>query len=600
MKKLLFAFVAMMLSYAGFAQCASVFSLSGLPATATQKLRVQLTNSSTPSVTPGQVNFFVVDWGDANMEAISVGNKQHNYAAPGTYNVSMVMQIWDSVTYAVLCADTTYHSITVAYDSCATVVIDSVHNPLNPDSVTFYLTHLGAGTGMYYYWLFGDGTTYTSTSTTVSHVYSTPGNKTVTVIANDSISGCTDTARVIVYRGNCTGLNAGFTSSHTGTVVSFTNTSSSIPGANASYVWSFGDGTSSSLPNPIHTYAVSDSYWVCLITTWRDSLTSAFLCTDSICNWISAVGPSPAGDIAGYIFQDSTTFGAPRIDSPYYKVWLIQYDSATTSLYAVDSQIVGGGYFYMTPYQFSNPVAGVYRVKAQLLNGPTSGASYVPTYHTSALMWYNATLIYHSGSSLSKHIYMQAGMATSGPGFVAGNVSAGANKGTSAGIPDLTILLLDAAGKPVQATVTDANGNYSFSNLPPAAYTVHPEQFGYNTITANATVVNDKPTITGVDFTRSLSKKTITPAATGIANVSSNHSFAIYPNPARDIVSIEWVAGNAKDATVVITDISGKVVLNQTIKDGTTELNLQSLHKGLYFITLESENIKNTQKLLLQ
>lgn len=65
---------------------------------------------------------------------------------------------------------------------------------------------------------------------------------------------------------------AGFTPSANGAIVNFTNTSVSETGANLTYSWEFGDGDTSSIVNPQHTYSASGNYQVKLIA--RDCIFS--------------------------------------------------------------------------------------------------------------------------------------------------------------------------------------------------------------------------------------------------------------------------------------------------------------------------------------
>jgi hypothetical protein len=61
---------------------------------------------------------------------------------------------------------------------------------------------------------------------------------------------------------------AGFTSSISGLTVNFTSTSKTY-GAKASYLWSFGDGETSTAANPSHTYRDSGCYAVRLTVTTK-------------------------------------------------------------------------------------------------------------------------------------------------------------------------------------------------------------------------------------------------------------------------------------------------------------------------------------------
>jgi PKD repeat protein len=68
---------------------------------------------------------------------------------------------------------------------------------------------------------------------------------------------------------------AGFTFACTGLTCSFTDTSADSDGTLASWSWNFGDGSSSTLGDPTHTFAASGSYAVTLRVTDTDGLESA-------------------------------------------------------------------------------------------------------------------------------------------------------------------------------------------------------------------------------------------------------------------------------------------------------------------------------------
>lgn len=113
-------------------------------------------------------------------------------------------------------------------------------------------------------WDFGDGFSTSATTNTVTHTYTTPGNYPVSVIVTDT-NGCSgNTASNIVILPK---PSLAFTASPTGACVpplnvAFTNNTTST-GA-TTYLWNFGDGTTSSSMNPNHTYTASGSYNVTL------------------------------------------------------------------------------------------------------------------------------------------------------------------------------------------------------------------------------------------------------------------------------------------------------------------------------------------------
>ncbi|MEO6167181.1 MAG: PKD domain-containing protein [Chitinophagales bacterium] len=112
-------------------------------------------------------------------------------------------------------------------------------------------------------WTFGDGEN--STAENPAHTYTSPGIYTVILKVTNTF-GCTDEQSTnIVIAPNA---NASFTSTATGLIVNFTNTSS-FNGPHSS-AWDFGDGNTSTLDNTINAYSSAGTYLVCL--TIYDSL----------------------------------------------------------------------------------------------------------------------------------------------------------------------------------------------------------------------------------------------------------------------------------------------------------------------------------------
>jgi len=110
-------------------------------------------------------------------------------------------------------------------------------------------------------WTFGDGGTSTVASPT--HTYSASGSysvtETVTDSGNASISSKTST--VTVSAGGGTPV-ANFTSSTSGLTVTFTDQSTDTGGTIGSYAWNFGDGSTSAVASPNHTYASAGTYTI--------------------------------------------------------------------------------------------------------------------------------------------------------------------------------------------------------------------------------------------------------------------------------------------------------------------------------------------------
>jgi PKD repeat protein len=125
-----------------------------------------------------------------------------------------------------------------------------------------------------------------------THTYAQTGTYNVCLTITTQINGitCTDTHCQNVILGQQQVCSASFTTAYIGggTGIQFTSNSTGT-NANTSYSWTFGDGGTSNLQNPSHTYAQPGTYHVCLTITVNNNGT---FCTDTHCqNVIIEVSP---------------------------------------------------------------------------------------------------------------------------------------------------------------------------------------------------------------------------------------------------------------------------------------------------------------------
>jgi hypothetical protein len=355
-------------------------------------------------------------------------------------------------------------------------------------------------------------------------------------------------------------------------------------GGGVSYAWSPSGLSCSTCSSATITPATSATYTV--------TGTDAAGCTGTAT--VAVDGNSISGTII-YTGGSSTDI---------FQVWLIQFNPSDSSIVATDSMttcMTGG----TTPnYQFMDPAAGNYLVKAALL-GTTPGTSgYIPTYAASTPNWYSAAGITHSTSADAMNITMVYGTVPPGPGFISGYVYAGAGKGTTGDAPEpgMTIYLKDAISGDVLTHVqTDATGYYSFGSLGYGTYLIYPESYKYYTtpsdvITLDATT----PTVGSVNFKKHTTSGTITPAPSRIP-APQMKQYHIAPNPTSGEIVITWPSVTSGNAVVTVTDLTGRKVysneFNATAGKANVELNLEN---GLYFIQVKTINYNYSTKLMIQ
>lgn len=93
-------------------------------------------------------------------------------------------------------------------------------------------------------------------------------------------------------------------------MVQFTNssTTSNLPTHTTIYDWSFGDGNSSTVMSPTHTYSAAGTYMVCMIVAEVDS-NGQWSCYDSTCVNLTVTGsvPNPLSCNASFWVDSNTT-----------------------------------------------------------------------------------------------------------------------------------------------------------------------------------------------------------------------------------------------------------------------------------------------------
>jgi hypothetical protein len=80
--------------------------------------------------------------------------------------------------------------------------------------------------------------------------------------------------------------------------------------------------------------------------------------------------------------------------------------------------------------------------------------------------------------------------------------------------------------------------------------------------------------------------------ATLSINENSIKQFKLYPNPATDYFRIS----NIEKANVVITDVTGKVVLQTEGVDENSIINVSNLNSGIYLVNIKNESMNETIK----
>lgn len=225
------------------------------------------------------------DFGDLKID--SVKNTKHKYLSQGTYNVRF------SVITDIGCiSDTVIKTVTVTDPPAANFSVSAPNCVGKQITFSDNSTLSGTGSIAKWYWNFGDGSpqVIASNNSAQSHSYPNTGNYNVT-LSLESNSGCKSAAYslpVTIHPSPVANFSFPNICLPAG-AAQFTDRSTISDGTQDqfSYAWSFGDGGTDVVKNPLHNYSGAGPFNVTL------TVTSGNGCVDDTTQTINTIYPEP-------------------------------------------------------------------------------------------------------------------------------------------------------------------------------------------------------------------------------------------------------------------------------------------------------------------
>ncbi|MFK7947986.1 MAG: PKD domain-containing protein [Saprospiraceae bacterium] len=531
------------------------------------------------------------DFGDGNTSTVQ--SPTHTYAQSGTYYACV------TVTDVNGCITTDCQLVNAFTNTPCTTSFTSSASAMNPNTYTFTSANAG-NNNVIYFWDFGDGGSDSSGLGTTTYTYTQAGTYLACLFEIDIITGCIATYCDTVIIGGGAACQAFITyNNNIGSLVVDFFGSTTTNNNPVTYAWDFGDGNTSTVQSPTHTYQTVATGPVTFNVTL--TTTDANGCTAVATETVLIFGGTGNGSIMGYMWKDTMNF-TPADGL----VYLIEYDSTMGTLTAIDTVMTQQGFF-----DFQNVPMGLYLVKGALLPTDPDYANYMPTYFIQSLNWSNGQYVSPTPFGLPALIDLQlvAGTNPGGAGFIGGLVVNGAGRPVNNGVTTvdnvlnmipmegISVLLLDANNNAVTHTVTNADGEYSFENIAMGTYNVHVEEVGKITYPANITVDGANMNHTDVHFTVHDNMVTLT----GAYAVSNVEDFQVFPNPVRNTANIQLELTESMNLTMTVTNLMGQEFINQPLNlnagDNSFQVEMSELPTGLYMVSLKSETDVITYKI---
>jgi len=211
-------------------------------------------------------------------------NPVHTFNSPGYYYVCLTITA-DSGTCSSTACDYVY--IAGSGTNCQANFYDSISGS-NPNMVYFYDASTPYGLIDSWFWEFGDGTT--SAEQNPVHTYNASGLYSICLTITADSGMCTSTYCDSLYiSGGGLDCEADFyylQDSLAELTVIFIDQSTPT-NTITSWDWSFGDGGTSALQNPIYQYSAAGTYNVCLTI---ESQSQGAVCYDTYCTNVTVTG----------------------------------------------------------------------------------------------------------------------------------------------------------------------------------------------------------------------------------------------------------------------------------------------------------------------
>lgn len=301
----------------------------------------------------------------------------------------------------------------------------------------------------------------------------------------------------------------------------------------------------------------------------------------------------PTGDT----LRGTVSLAGPSGNNGQARIYVIlkTFDSVNSSwmLHPIDSFLTAASGGSFVRVYASSFFGGQLLLKAALLPGHPTYASYLPTYFGNSTSWSGATAVgMVSFNTSTYNISMVAGTNPGGPGFIGGSVILGANKTSGTGDPlsGRILILANSANKPVAYAYSDATGHFEFRNIALGAYKIYGDAGGKTNPALTLTLTSSAQRITNVIFDENSTSFVGRFGSLGMQVPAALAALKVFPNPATTHVQIDGLAAIKGEKTITLQTVTGAVVSTHIVFGGTASIATDALPAGTYLLRVVTES----------
>ena len=593
-------------------------------------------NNTTSGASPGAS--YLWNFGD-NTTSTLMNPSAHTYSAYGSYLVTLTV----NNNYTNTCAST--KTMLVNYNTCTGGVAFSYSNTGN-GNVSLFASSPQASTTSVFTWYFpSNNNTYSVVGTgSTSATFSANGTYfTQLLMTSPNCSAATQGTVVITNTLGICNLNADFIFyQNSGSPFFMNSTTGASPGA--SYLWNFGDNTTSTLQSPTHNYASYGQYLVTLtvnnnfantcistktlLVIYNTCVGGVAFTYSNVSNGVVFLFPSSpqasTNSVYNWQFYNGTTNSvavtAGSTTATYsangsYNLQLIMTSpscSASTQGTVVVSNATGcilNANFLYVNGNFINTSSGTNANTTYLWNfgDNTTGTGFAPAHTYSASGIYTVTLIANNNTTPT--------CVSTKIGTVSINITCQANANFSispTGVPQVWTVLV-----PAQGSVNAALWNWGDGTTTNTLFTTHNYASAGNysiclSLTlacgSSASFCNTYAIFkgSGNQNDQIIQLIVVDPSnPTAIKNITqevSSLDLTVFQNPNNGLIQYK-INGAMEDVKILIADITGKTIFQHVVSQSNEQnqkINLSDAPAGLYLIRAECEGKSITKKLIIE
>jgi len=268
--------------------------------------------------------------------------------------------------------------------------------------------------------------------------------------------------------------------------------------------------------------------------------------------------------------------------------------------------------------QFDSLPAGEYLFKAHFVSYSFVGENpFIDTYNGGEATWSTVTpftLTCTTDTTISFSLASKpSAFEFVGTGTIAGQViMPSPNLVRGFGAPsnistfsNILIMLYDGTGTLIATTSPDANGFYSFTNLPAGTYSVSVEHTGYSLQSVFSTNLSEGASVSNANFSIEEESHTIVQGiSTEIGQISDNDvRVTLLPNRILTSAQLAITSNTADRATVTLYDMTGRVCnhfqMNLVAGKNETTITKNGI-KGLYLLKVATSEKTTTLRVIFE